>query len=759
MVVEQFVSERKNLTKEINADLVVVGGGLAGVCCSITAARQGIKVVLIQDRPVLGGNSSSEVRLWILGATSHMGNNNRWAREGGVIDEILVENMFRNKEGNPLIFDTILLEKVAEEKNITLLLNTSVFQTDKKGDKSIESVRGFCSQNSTEYILKAPLFCDASGDGIVAFQAGAPFRMGAESPQEFEEGFAPDIEDYGALLGHSMYFYTKDVGKPVKYVAPSYALKNVTELPSIKRYKLQDYGCSLWWIEYGGRLDTIHQSEEIKWTLWSFIHGLWDHVKNSGEYPDSKNLTLEWVATIPGKRESRRFIGDYMLTQKDIVEQRRHYDDVSFGGWSMDLHPADGVFGDKPGCNQWHSKGIYTIPYRCYYSKNIDNLFLAGRIISSSHVAFGSSRVMATCAHGGQAVGMAAVIATQKKLSPRDLSKKENIEELQTLLNRNGQSIPRFKQNDSNNKITKARITASSELSLATIPFDGKWKPLRFSAAQLLPLQKNTAYTFKVSVKANASTMLTAQFRKSSKAFNYTPDVILEEMQIELVKGEHLITLPFKATLEEDQYAFVCLMENEAIDIKTAQTRITGITSVFNSHNAAVSNFGKQEPPQGIGVDAFEFWIPERRPEGQNIAMDISPAIDSFKADNLRNGFVRPYLQSNAYVADLNVESTTIDIYWDEAQEIKKIVLFFDTDYDHPMESSLRGHPEDIMPFCVNNYQIINCGTTLLYEVKDNHQTINHFELDEPILTKHLQLILNQPSQHVPSALFEVQCF
>src|SRR5687767_8220198 len=103
--------------KKLESDLVVVGGGLSGVCCAITAAREGIKVILVQDRPVLGGNSSSEVRLWVLGATSHMGNNNRWAREGGVIDELLLENTYRNPQGNPLIFDTILLEKVLEQKN------------------------------------------------------------------------------------------------------------------------------------------------------------------------------------------------------------------------------------------------------------------------------------------------------------------------------------------------------------------------------------------------------------------------------------------------------------------------------------------------------------------------------------------------------------------------------------------------------------------------------------------------------------------
>ncbi|HVK46541.1 MAG TPA: FAD-dependent oxidoreductase, partial [Pseudobacter sp.] len=205
-------SKRSFVNREIQADLIVTGGGLSGVCCAITAARQGCKVVLVQDRPVLGGNCSSEVRLWVLGATSHMGNNNRWAREGGVIDEILVENTYRNPEGNAVILDMLLLDKVSQEPNITLLLNTAVYEVAKKDDHTIQSVKAFCSQNQTEYNLSAPLFCDASGDGVVGFLSGAAFRMGAESTEEFGEKFAP-TEEYGELLGHTLYFYSKDTGR------------------------------------------------------------------------------------------------------------------------------------------------------------------------------------------------------------------------------------------------------------------------------------------------------------------------------------------------------------------------------------------------------------------------------------------------------------------------------------------------------------------------------------------------------------------
>ena len=313
MIVNEYLSEGRSVRSvNIETELVVVGGGFSGTCAAITAARAGVKVILVQDRPILGGNASSEVRLWILGATSHMGNNNRWAREGGVVDEILVENLYRNKEGNAVIFDTILLDKIIEEKNITLLLNTAVFEVNKKDDETVESVKAFCSQTSTEYKLDAKMFIDASGDGVLGFLAGAPFRMGAETKEEFGELFAPD-EAYGKMLGHTIYFYSKDAGKPVKYVAPSYALKDITKIPRFNNIQSGMSGCNFWWFEYGGRFeDTIFATEEIKWELWKVVYGVWDYIKNSGKFPEAENLTLEWVGNIPGKRESRRFEGEFV---------------------------------------------------------------------------------------------------------------------------------------------------------------------------------------------------------------------------------------------------------------------------------------------------------------------------------------------------------------------------------------------------------------------------------------------------------------
>ncbi|WP_409521741.1 FAD-dependent oxidoreductase, partial [Pantoea sp.] len=292
--------------QKLQADVLIAGGGLAGVCAALAAARDGLQVVLIQDRPVLGGNASSEVRLWANGATSHMGNNNRWAREGGIMGEIMEENLWRNKEGNPVLFDMVLLDLVQAQPGLTLLLNTTVSEIEKSG-RQIEAVHAFNAINQTRYFVSARQFIDASGDGVLGYLAGAAHRVGAESVEEFGEKMAPG-EHFGHKLGHSIYFYTKRTTQPVRFVPPSFALQDIQAIPRYKRLTSELNGCDLWWLEWGGRLDTVHESETIKWELWKIVWGVWDYIKNSGEFPDADNLTIEWVGLIPGKRESRRFL-------------------------------------------------------------------------------------------------------------------------------------------------------------------------------------------------------------------------------------------------------------------------------------------------------------------------------------------------------------------------------------------------------------------------------------------------------------------
>jgi hypothetical protein len=745
---------RVELTIALEADLAIVGGGLAGTCAAITAARAGLRVVLIQDRPVLGGNASSEVRLWVLGATSHMGNNNRWAREGGVIDEILIENLHRNPEGNALILDTILLEKVISEVGITLLLNTAVHEVEKSAPDAISAVRAWCSQNSTAYVVKAPLFCDASGDGIVGFLSGAAFRMGAEPRSEFGEGFAPDA-GYGELLGHSMYFYSKDTGRPVKYTAPSFALKDITTIPRYRDIKASDSGCRFWWFEFGGRLDTVHETEKIKWELWRVIYGAWDYIKNSGRFPEAETMTLEWVGTIPGKRESRRFEGDYILTQQDLVEQRTHLDAVSAGGWAMDLHPADGVYSPLSPCTQWHSKGVYQIPYRCLYSRNIRNLFLAGRIISVSHVAFGSTRVMATCAHTAQAVGVAAVLCRRAGVNPAEVE----IATLQRELLRAGQYIPGVALEDSEDLAQAASIEASSSFVLAEIPQNGETATLELSRAMLLPVEAGPAPRITFFVDASQATTLDIELRCSTRTGNFTPDRVLFRQSIQLSAGEcQPVTIDAGVQLESPAYLFYTLLRNPAVSVRLSEARVTGVLSLTQSMNAAVAKRTRQEPPEGSGIDSFEFWLPARRPGGLNLALRSDPPLSSFRASNVTNGIARPTTQPNAWVADPADPAPRLTLRWPDPRTIARIELSFDTDFDHPLESVLWGHPERDIPFCVRQYRLLDDGGAVLHECRENHQTRNTVTFDAPVTTSalHVEIV----STHgAPAAVFEVRCY
>ncbi|MFI3320262.1 MAG: FAD-dependent oxidoreductase [Rikenellaceae bacterium] len=753
-----FKVEESRAHKVVDAefDLVVVGGGLSGVCAAITSAREGLKVALVQDRSVLGGNASSEVRVWVLGATSHMGNNNRWSREGGLIDEILVENTHRNKEGNPHLFDMVLLDKVLAEKNITLYLDTIVSEVEKSGDE-ITAVGGFCSMNQTAYRFTAPLFVDATGDGAVGYLSGAEYCVGAEEASEYDEGFAQDKSEYGEQMGNTIFFYSKDTGKPVEYTAPDFALKDVENL--IPRVHNRGYlnpaqhGCKYWWLEYGGRLDTIYDAREIKMELLKVVYGVWDYLKNSGLFPETANQTLEWVGSIPGKRENRRFVGHYIMSQKDVIGQTEFYDAVAYGGWSIDLHPADGVYSPKSGCNQWHSKGVYQIPYRSFVPKGVNNLLLAGRIISTTHVANGSTRVMCTCAHGAQAVGIAAALCIKNGAKPADLIALEWVKALQLELQRLNQYIPKWTAVDPRNLVLTAKVEASSELALSEIPFDGGYEVLDYSIAQMLPeTEKIGAVTFKV--KAEEATEVTFQLRHSLKPENFTPESIIYTEAFKLVEGEQEVTVNLDMSTAELGYTYMCFMVNPKVSICRSNAQISGLTAIYNIKNEAVSNFGKQTPPEGIGVDAFEFWTPKRHPESKLVAVKFAESQSLFGVENVLTPVHRPVVGANCWVAEFGDEKPAVELKWAEAQKISKVTMYFDSDFDNAMENVQMGHHHNTSPCCVAEVWIYGDDGQLLAHKEGNYQTICTLELAESQPLDALKIVLQRRDESTPASLF-----
>jgi hypothetical protein len=411
----------RSLTHKV--DFCVVGGGLAGMCAAIAAARRGAKVALMQDRPVLGGNASSEIRMWICGAR---GPNNR---ETGLIEEIALESRYRNPLRNYSLWDSILYEKVRLEPNITLLLNCSCNRAEAQGDH-IASVTGWQTTSESWHTVQADLFADCSGDSILAPLSGAECRMGREARREHDEDIEPEEAD-AKTMGMSLLIQARETDGPQTFVPPSWAYTYASDadLPHRGHDLLKT---NYWWIEVGGEQHSIHDTEELRDELLKIALGVWDHIKNQGDH-GAENWVLDWMGFLPGKRESRRYVGDHVLTQNDVRAEGRFHDLVAYGGWPMDDHHPGGI--DWPGePTVFHpAPSPFGIPYRCLYSRNVANLFCAGRNISATHAALSSTRVMATCATLGQAVGTAAALAVEANLTPRGVYE-SRIRELQQAL-------------------------------------------------------------------------------------------------------------------------------------------------------------------------------------------------------------------------------------------------------------------------------------------------------------------------------------
>lgn len=408
--------QRKVFTKiSHKTDFCVVGGGLAGVFAAVSAARAGCRVVLMQDRPVLGGNCSSEIRMWIRGAH---GEN---VRETGLLEEAALANLYRNPSMNFSIWDSILYEMVLNENNIELLLNCSCNDAVMENRK-IVSVTGWQTTTQTWHIVEAKIFADCSGDSVLAPITGAAFRMGREAAEEFNESIEPEKSDE-YTMGMSCLIQARECDRPKRYTPPKWANKYKAE-DFLHRMNLTDKDAwkkdNFWWMELGGVNDSIRDTEKLREELLKVAFGVWDYVKNVGSL-NADNWDLEWVGFLPGKRESRRYEGAHILTQNDVRSGEIYEDIIAYGGWSMDDHNPQGFATSEEPTIYHEAPSPYAIPYRCIFSKNIENLMFAGRNISTTHAALASTRVMATCALLGQAVGTAAGICIKDNQLPREL--------------------------------------------------------------------------------------------------------------------------------------------------------------------------------------------------------------------------------------------------------------------------------------------------------------------------------------------------
>jgi len=407
-------------------DLVVIGGGIAGISAAVSAARLGVKVALVHDRPVLGGNNSSEVRV-------HLG--------GRIESKPYTELGSLQKEFGPLRGGNAQPEDYYEdekkaaiiegEKNITLFSNYHAFAVEMNGNK-IHKVIAKHIETGMEMAFEGAVFSDCTGDGTIGFLAGADYKMGRESKTEFNESTAPEQADK-LTMGASVQWYSVDKNEPVSFPMFKYGL-------SFDHLRAEKVTMGEWTWETGMNYDQINDFERIRDYGLMVVYSNWSFLKN--EFKENnlyKNRALGWVAFISGKRESRRLLGDHILTENDLINYRIYPDGSGSTTWTIDLHYPDPdntkYFPGAEFKSIAKHKPIhpYPVPYRCLYSRNIENLFMAGRNISVTHVALGTVRVMRTTGILGEVVGMAASLCKKYGETPRDIYT-NHLEELKELM-------------------------------------------------------------------------------------------------------------------------------------------------------------------------------------------------------------------------------------------------------------------------------------------------------------------------------------
>jgi hypothetical protein len=407
-------------------DFVVVGGGVAGICAAVSAARLGLKVAIIHNRPVWGGNNSSEVRVHLGGRIGL----EPYPELGGIVRE-LSPMKGGNAQPQGQYEDEKKTALMNGEPNIAQFMNYHAFAV-KMNKRKIKSVTAKHIETGEELVFHAPVFADCTGDGTLGVLAGADFAMGRESKAEFGEPTAPEQSDK-LTMGSSVQWYSEEKTDNNNFPIFRYGL-------DFNENKVQKVMMGEWTWETGMNYDQITDFERIRDYGLMVVYSNWSFLKN--EYSGKAkyaNRNLKWVAYVAGKRESRRLLGDIILKEQDITKQLAYPDGSASTSWSIDLHypdPANTAL--FPGsefksiCTQ-EPIYPYPIPYRCFYSRNVDNLFMAGRNISVTHVALGTVRVMRTTGMMGEVVGMAASLCKQNKLSPRGVYE-QRLEDLKTLM-------------------------------------------------------------------------------------------------------------------------------------------------------------------------------------------------------------------------------------------------------------------------------------------------------------------------------------
>jgi len=731
-------------------DVVVVGGGLAGICAAIAAARHGCTTALVQDRPVLGGNSSSEIRVPPGGANQ----GNAWARETGIVEELMTEDRARNYdvvgEGrmNPQ-WDMVLYEAVRAEPNLTLHLNTSARRAEMASGKRIAAVVAEQVGSERTIRIAGKVFIDCTGDGTVGAAAGAQFRYGREARKEFDEPMAPEKAD-GQTQGSSLMFHSTDVGHPVPFTPPPWAERypDKASLAGRRCHARDGIYAGYWWCEIGAPYHTIDDNEAIREEALRHLMGVWDHIKNVREDANAENLVLDWIGTVPGKRESRRLVGDYILRQADLYERNRFDDAVAYGGWFIDVHTMGGILAAADGlppealCGDPNASDdvrvpLYAIPLRCLYSKNIDNLLMAGRNLSATHVALGSTRLMLTCALLGQAAGTAAAFCVRKKAKPRAVAKK-HIAALQQQLLKDDCYIPGVRNADRGDLALGATVTATSEaeLSLEAVADDAD---MWLDRAQIVPVSERRIDTVSLLLRwrGEGDLELPVELVRVADVWAFNDEPLgppLAAAATICAGHEGWVDFAFDAAVEPGLY---CLRVPARERLAWARsTAMPGVAAACKR-----THWRRYAPEKAVN------------------AMRLTPASCPFAAESVVNGVSRTDTWPNLWVSrPMGGDPQAIVLDLGAERAFDTVYLTFDTmlHLDH------RAFP----PFhriaqCVRDYAVqieLNGGWETLVEVGGNYQRRRVHRI-EAVAARRLRIEVRDTNGEPTARIYEVRVY
>jgi hypothetical protein len=736
-------------------DVVVAGGGLSGVCAAIAAARLGCSVALIQDRPVLGGNSSSEIRVPPCGADFAF----RYSREAGIFEEMRLERDYRNRtsvsgEQMRCTWDMVLLEWVKKEPNITLHLNSSVRNVVMKAPSVIASV--IVEQLGSERTLGigGEIFLDTTGDGTVGSKAGAEYRMGRESGEEFDESCAPLRSDQW-ILPSTIMFAAKDTGKPVPFIPPPWARRYPRD-EDLSFRDHRNFRGGYWWIETGGTEDTIHDNEKIRDDLLAILYGVWDHIKNHGDHGAS-NYALDWIGQIPGKRESRRLIGEHILSQKDLEAAPLFPDRIAHGGWPMDLHECEGTLSKNPGASVYYLPRPYSIPFRCLYSRNVRNLMFAGRNISVSHVALSSTRIMGTCASLGQVIGTAAHLCLKHHVAPKDIGG-SHISQLQQLLLRDNSYIIGVRNEDKGDVARSASVQASSSEMLEAEKCENVL-PLDIDRIQLFPTAGATLEGISLLVESHAVDRkeLKIAMQQATSIYDFDGNVLVTSKETVPPQKRTWVQFRFEKGITPGEICCVHVFADSDLGLAWSLDEPLGTQSAcFNPNYPKEELSIKDAGKEYIATNGFNRnFYPRWRQTRGTYCFRVTPPVKPYGGSNVVNGIARPEVGPNAWVSDSKEPLPQhLDIDFDCTRSINTIYLTFDIDLSRGIK-----YLQGPVPECVRDYELLfqrNGAWARILEVKDNYQGWRKHVFDV-VSTRKLRLLIKTTNGSKNARIYEIR--